>query len=314
MRRVLRTSDPDIVAEGPARPPVTIPRLVEMKAGREPIVMVTAYDYPSARAAERAGVDMVLVGDSGAQVVLGHGSTVEVTTDEMLVLASAVRRGVRTAFVVCDLPFGSTEVSDEQAVTTALRFVKEAGADAVKLEGGGPARLSRIRALVSAGIPVVGHVGLTPQTAVSLGGLRAQGRTAASAAQVVRDALAVQDAGACALVVEAVPADIVAVFLPGTRIPVIGIGAGPADGQVLVLHDLLGITEGPTAAFVKRYAAIGDGMRAGIAAYADEVRRSVFPGPEHGYAAGADALPAAEREFARWKAEDDDRHRETAEG
>lgn len=281
-----------------SRPSVTLHRLAELKAAGEPIVMVTAYDYPSARVAERAGVDIVLVGDSGAQVVLGHGSTVEVTTDEMLVLAGAVRRGTRSAFVVCDVPFGSTEVSDEQAVATALRFVKEAGADAIKLEGGSEARLSRIRAIVAAGIPVVGHVGLTPQTAVALGGLRAQGRTADSAARLVTDALAVQAAGASMLVIEAVPAEVVAVVLPALQIPVIGIGAGPADGQVLVLHDLLGITEGRTAAFVKRYATIGDGMVAGVRAYAEDVRGRGFPGPEHGYPAEAEAVAAARAALA----------------
>ena len=277
---------------------VTLQRLAEMKAQREPIVMVTAYDYPTARTAEQAGVDMVLVGDSGAQVVLGHDSTVSVTVDEMLVLAGAVRRGVSSAFVVCDLPFGSTEVSDEQAIATAVRFVKEAGADAVKLEGGGEARLSRIRAIAEAGIPVVAHVGLTPQTAVALGGLRAQGRTAESAARIVREALAVQDAGASVLVIEAVPSDVVDVVLPALEIPVIGIGAGPADGQVLVVNDVLGITEGRTASFVKRYATVGDDMVAGVAAYAREVREGVFPGAEHGYSASDEAVAAARAELA----------------
>ena len=277
---------------------VTLQRLAEMKAQREPIVMVTAYDYPTARTAEQAGVDMVLVGDSGAQVVLGHDSTVSVTVDEMLVLAGAVRRGVSSAFVVCDLPFGSTEVSDEQAIATAVRFVKEAGADAVKLEGGGEARLSRIRAIAEAGIPVVAHVGLTPQTAVALGGLRAQGRTAESAARIVREALAVQDAGASVLVIEAVPSDVVAVVLPELEIPVIGIGAGPADGQVLVVHDVLGITEGRTASFVKRYGTVGDDMVAGVSAYAREVREGVFPGAEHGYSANDEAIAAARAELA----------------
>ena len=279
------------------RAQVTLQRLAEMKARREPIVMVTAYDYPTARTAEQAEVDMVLVGDSGAQVVLGHDSTVAVTVEEMLVLAGAVRRGVQSAFVVCDLPFGSTEVSDEQAIATAVRFVKEAGADAVKLEGGGDARLSRIRAIAEAGIPVVAHVGLTPQTAVALGGLRAQGRTAESAARIVREALAVQDAGASVLVIEAVPADVAAVVLPALEIPVIGIGAGPADGQVLVIHDLLGITEGKTAAFVKRYGAIGPDMVAGVAAYAREVRAGAFPGAEHGYSATEAAIAAARAEL-----------------
>ncbi|WP_426323693.1 3-methyl-2-oxobutanoate hydroxymethyltransferase [Microbacterium sp. E-13] len=279
------------------RAQVTLQRLAEMKAQREPIVMVTAYDYPTARTAEQAEVDMVLVGDSAAQVVLGHDSTVTVTVDEMLVLAGAVRRGVTSAFLVCDLPFGSTEVSDEQAVVTAVRFVKEAGADAVKLEGGGEARLSRIRAIAQAGIPVVAHVGLTPQTAVALGGLRAQGRTAESAARIVREALAVQDAGASVVVIEAVPADVAAVVLPALDIPVIGIGAGPADGQVLVIHDLLGITEGKTAAFVKRYGAIGPDMVAAVEAYAREVRGGVFPGAEHVYSASEAAVDAARGEL-----------------
>lgn len=273
-----------------------------MKANREPIVMVTAYDFPSARAAERAGVDLVLVGDSGAQVMLGHDSTVAVTLDEMLVLASAARRGTSTALLVCDVPFGSTELSDEQAVATAIRFVKEAGADAVKIEGAGPERLSRIRAITAAGIPCVGHIGLTPQTATALGGLRAQGRTEGQAARVVRDALAVEEAGAVALVIEAVPAEVAAVVLPELRLPVIGIGAGDADGQVLVLHDLVGITEGRTAAFVKRYGEVGDAMVAAIAAYAEEVRDGRFPGPEHRYGARPEAVEAAGAELARVRA------------
>jgi len=278
------------------RSQVTLRTFAEMKAAGEPIVMVTAYDYPTARVAEEAGVDMVLVGDSGAQVVLGHSSTVGVTVDEMIVLAAAVRRGVRTAFVVCDLPFGSTEVSDEQAVATAIRFVHEAGADAVKLEGGGEARLSRIRAIVDAGIPVVAHVGLTPQTAVALGGLRAQGRTVESAARFAREALAVEQAGASLLVIEAVPADVVDAVVPAIGIPVIGIGAGRADGQVLVMHDLLGITQGKVATFVKQYATIGPDMVAGVAAYAAEVRSGAFPATEHGYAASTDAVAAARAE------------------
>ncbi|MGW9022449.1 3-methyl-2-oxobutanoate hydroxymethyltransferase [Leucobacter chromiiresistens] len=279
-------------------PQVTIPALEQKRERREPIVMVTAYDYPGARAAERAGVDMVLVGDSAAQVVLGYGSTVPVTTDEMLVLARAVRRGTETAFLVCDVPFGSTEVSDAQAVETSVRFAKEAGADAVKLEGGSAPRLSRIRAIVAAGIPVVAHLGLTPQTATALGGLRAQGRTGATAARLVREARGVQEAGAFCLVVEAVPAELTALLREELRIPIIGIGAGEADGQVLVAHDLLGITEGRTAKFVKRYASIGDDAAAAIAAYADEVRSSAFPAPEHRYAATPEALEAARAELA----------------
>ncbi len=274
-------------------PKVTIPSLLERGRTGEAIVMVTAYDFPGARAAERAGVDMVLVGDSGAQVVLGYPSTAEVTVDEMLTLAKAVRRGTESAFLVCDVPFGSTEQSDAQAVATAVRFVKEAGADAVKLEGGGAAQLSRIGAIVAAGIPVVGHVGLTPQTATALGGLRAQGRTEASAARVVEEAIGVQRAGAFCVVAEAVPTEVTAVLREALEIPVIGIGAGPAEGQVLVLHDLLGVTEGRTAKFVKRYGSIGDDTVAAISAYAADVRSGGFPGLEHQYTASPEAVAAA---------------------
>lgn len=275
---------------------VTLRRLRELAEAGTPLVMITAYDYASGRVAERAGVDLVLVGDSGAQVVLGHPDTTSVTLDEMLTLSKAVRRALQTPLLVCDLPFGSTEVSDQQAVATSIRFVHEAGAEAVKIEGANPARLSRLRAIVEAGIPVVGHVGLTPQTATALGGLRAQGRTSDEAVRVARDALAVQEAGAFLLVIEAVPADVVDEIRRALRIPVIGIGAGAADGQVLVQHDLLGITEGRAPVFVKRYAALGDAMVAGVEAYAQEVREGDFPASEHTYPAAADAA-AAVREF-----------------
>jgi 3-methyl-2-oxobutanoate hydroxymethyltransferase len=275
------------------RLPVTLPRLTEMKRLGEPIVMVTAYDFPSARAAEAAGVDMVLVGDSGAMTVLGYPSTVAVETDELLVLARAVRRGLRTPFLVGDLPFGSYEISDEQAVRTAFRFAKEAGCDAVKLEGGGETSAARARAIVNAGIPVMGHVGLTPQTATALGGYRAQGRSAAAAGKVAREALALQDAGCFALVFEAIPSQVAETIMQRMEIPVIGIGAGPAtDGQVLVFHDLLGIREGIGARFVKRYASLQDEMVAGVAAYAEDVRVGRYPEPRHGYGIEAEELEA----------------------
>ena len=266
------------------RLPVTLPRLAEMKRLGDPIVMVTAYDFPSARAAEAAGVDVVLVGDSGAMTVLGHPSTVGVELDEMLMLARAARRGLRTPLLVGDLPFGSYEISDEQAIATALRFVREAGCDAVKLEGGGPASCARARAIVAAGIPVMGHVGLTPQTATALGGYRAQGRTADSAARVAADALALQEAGCFSIVFEAIPADVAELLMERIEVPVIGIGAGPAtDGQVLVFHDLLGIRDGLGARFVKRYANLQDEMVAGVAAFVEDVRLRRYPAPEHGY-------------------------------
>src|ERR1700716_3151498 len=184
--------------------PMTLPRLAEKKRLGEPIVMATAYDYPSAQIAEEAGVDVVLVGDSGAMTVLGYPSTVPVSTEEMLMIASAVRRGLKTPLLVGDLPFGSYEASDEQAISTAQRFIKEAGCDAVKLEGGG-ASVSRAHAIARAGIPVMGHVGLTPQTATALGGSKAQGRTADRALDVARDALALQEAGCFSIVFEAIP-------------------------------------------------------------------------------------------------------------
>jgi 3-methyl-2-oxobutanoate hydroxymethyltransferase len=263
--------------------PMTLPRLAEKKRLGEPIVMLTAYDFPSAQVAQEAAVDVVLVGDSGAMTVLGYPSTVPVSTDEMLMLAAAVRRGLRTPLLVGDLPFGSYEGSDEQAIATAQRFVKEAGCDAVKLEGGGTS-VQRARAIVQAGIPVMGHVGLTPQTATALGGYRAQGRTADRALQVARDALALQEAGCFSIVFEAIPAAVADALMPHLEIPVIGIGAGAAtDGQVLVFHDLLGIYDGHAPRFAKRYEEIKAQMVAGVAHYAEDVRTRGFPGPEHAY-------------------------------
>jgi 3-methyl-2-oxobutanoate hydroxymethyltransferase len=272
------------VPESLDRPlPMTLPRLAEKKRLGEPIVMVTAYDYPSAQVAEEAGVDVVLVGDSGAMTVLGYPSTVPVSIDEMLMLAAATRRGLSTPLLVGDLPFGSYETSDEQAIATAQRFVKEAGCDAVKLERGGTS-VQRARAIVEAGIPVIGHLGLTPQTATALGGYRAQGRSAEAALAVGRDALALQAAGCFALVLEAIPAAVTAELMDQLQIPVIGIGAGPAtDGQVLVFHDLLGIHDGHVARFAKRYADVRAHMVAGVAEYAAEVRARAFPAPEHVY-------------------------------
>ena len=270
------------------RPAVTLSRLAEKKALGEPIVMVTAYDYPSAQVAEAAGVDVVLVGDSGAMTVLGYPSTVPVAVDEMLMLAGAARRGLTTPLLVGDLPFGSYEVSNEQAIATAQRFVKEAGCDAVKLERGGSSA-DRAHAIVEAGIPVMGHVGLTPQTATALGGYRSQGRTAERALEVTRDALALQEAGCFAIVFEAVPAELTETVMPQIDVPVIGIGAGPAtDGQVLVFHDLLGIYDGHAARFVKRYANVRQAMIDGVAAFAEDVRERRYPEPEHGYTMAPD--------------------------
>jgi 3-methyl-2-oxobutanoate hydroxymethyltransferase len=270
--------------------PMTLPRLAEKKRLGEAIVMVTAYDYPSAQVAEEAGVDVVLVGDSGAMTVLGYPSTVPVSTDEMLMLAGAVRRGCTSPLLVGDLPFGSYEGSDEQAIATAQRFIKEAGCDAVKLERGGTS-VQRAQAIVGAGIPVMGHVGLTPQTATALGGHKAQGRTAEQALGVARDALALQHAGCFAIVFEAIPAAVATDVCERLEVPVIGIGAGAGtDGQVLVFHDLLGIYDGHVARFVKRYGEVKASMVAGVAEYAADVRNGVFPAPEHTYSIDEDEL------------------------
>ena len=267
------------------REPMTLPRLAEMKRKGEPIVMVTAYDYPSARVAEEAGVDIVLVGDTAAMVVLGYDATTPVGMDEMVTMAAAVRRGLETPLLIGDMPFGSYERSNEHAIENAQRFVREAGCDAVKLERGGPS-VDRARAIVSSGIPVMGHVGLTPQSASALGGFKAQGKTAEAAAQIARDAAALEAAGCFAIVFEAVPAAVADALMPRIEVPVIGIGAGlSTDGQVLVFHDLLGINTGHAPKFVKRYADIHDRMVAGVRAYADEVRGRRFPDAEHVYSA-----------------------------
>ena len=274
----------------PSRPPVTLMKLAEKRALGEPIVMVTAYDHPSALAVEAAEVDMVLVGDSAANNVLGYPDTVPITVEELLMLSAAVRRGLKTPLLIGDLPFGSYEASDAQAIATAHRFIKEAGCDAVKLEGGG-AMAERARAIVRAGVPVMGHVGLTPQTATALGGYRAQGRTAERARQVLEDAQALQEAGCFSIVFEAIPSKVTDAIMEHMEIPVIGIGAGGStDGQVLVLHDLLGIHDGFKPKFVKRYADVKAEMVRGVREYAEDVRTRAFPAPEHAYGIAPEEL------------------------
>jgi 3-methyl-2-oxobutanoate hydroxymethyltransferase len=272
------------------RPAITLTKLAEKKALGEPIAMVTAYDFPSAQVAEEAGVDVVLVGDSGAMTVLGYTSTLPVTLDELLMLAAAVRRGLSTPLLVGDMPFGSYEASNELAILNAQRFIKEAGVDAVKLERGGSS-IERSRAIVEAGIPVMGHVGLTPQSATALGGYRSQGRTAERAIEVMHDAIGLQEAGAFSIVFEAIPSPLSEAIMPRMRIPVIGIGAGGAtDGQVLVFHDLLGIYAGHKARFVKEYANVREQMIEGVRAFAEDVRARRYPEPEHGYTMAPDEV------------------------
>jgi 3-methyl-2-oxobutanoate hydroxymethyltransferase len=270
---------------------ISLPELREMKRQRRPIVMITAYDYPSGRIVDAAGVDLVLVGDSAANVVLGHASTVPATMDEMTMLTAAVSRAVTHALLVGDLPFMSYQVSDAEAVTNAGRLIKLGGADVVKLEGAGPS-LERVQALVAAGIGVMGHLGLTPQTATSMGGHKAQGRQADAAKRLFRDAIALEQAGCFALVLEAVPEPVATAISRRLEIPTIGIGSGGGtDGQVLVLHDMLGIRgDGPEPRFVKRYAEVGELMATAVAAYAEEVRSHAYPGDEHTYSIDDDQL------------------------
>ena len=265
--------------------------LTRMKARGEPIVMVTAYDAPSARHAARAGVDCILVGDSAAMTMLGHDSTVPITVAEMVMLTQAVRRGAPGAFVIADLPFGSYQLSIDQAVATAVTFVKDAGADAVKLERAGTS-LPRIASIVAEGIAVVGHVGLTPQTATALGGYTAQGRTAERAHDVISDATSLEAAGCFAIVLEAIPSAVASRITRALRVPTIGIGAGSGcDGQVLVWHDLLGLAEGHVPRFVKRYADLSHEVDMALARYVADVRTRAFPGTEHEY-----SMPAGEIE------------------
>jgi 3-methyl-2-oxobutanoate hydroxymethyltransferase len=283
------TTRPDTTGKLP------LTELAEMKRRGEPIVMVTAYDAPGGRLADAAGVDVVLVGDSAAMTVLGHDSTVPATMDEMLILTRAVTRGARRPLVVADMPFGSFQVSDEAALENAIQFVKEAGADAVKVEGAGPT-VSRVRALVGAGIPVMGHVGLTPQSATMLGGFKAQGRTAVRARALLDGALELERAGCFAVVLEAVPSAVAARITAALEVPTIGIGAGrDCDGQVLVYHDLLGLYDGRAPRFVKRYADLARDIGRALEEFAADVRSGAFPEEQHTYAMPEDELRLFEK-------------------
>jgi 3-methyl-2-oxobutanoate hydroxymethyltransferase len=277
---------------------IGLSELAALKRDGTPIVMVTAYDHPSARLADAAGVDIVFTGDSAANNVLGYADTTPISMDEMVMLARAARRGTHRAFFMVDMPLGAFQVSDEDAVRNAVRLVKETGAEAVKIEGAGP-MLSRARAIVGAGIPVMGHIGLTPQTATALGGYKAQGRTAAKARQLYTDALALQAAGCFAIVLEAVPARIAEAITRALRIPTIGIGAGAeCDGQVLVWHDLLGINDHEMPRFVKQYAHVGAVIRDALERFTADVRSGAFPTDEHAYRISAEELRLFESEVA----------------
>jgi 3-methyl-2-oxobutanoate hydroxymethyltransferase len=260
---------------------VTMPALLEMKRQGKPISALTAYDYATSRLVDEAGIDLVLVGDSLAMVVLGHENTLAVTVDEMLHHTRAVRRAVRRALLVADMPFGSYHGSVAEGVANAVRFVKEGGAEAVKVEG---ARVELVRALVAAEIPVVGHLGLTPQSVHRMGGYRVQGRSAETGLQLKADALALAEAGAGALVLEGIPRELAAAITEELSIPTIGIGAGPdCDGQILVFHDLVNLTFAPAAKFVRRYADASALIRSAVEQYREDVEHRVFPSDEESY-------------------------------
>jgi len=268
---------------------LTVGDLTALKQQRQKITMITAYDAPSARFADTAGIDAILVGDSAAMTVFGYDQTTAITLDDMLLLARAARRGTTRALLVADMPFGSVQVSDAETVANAVRFVKEAGVDAVKVEGAG-SMTRRIAAVIDAGIPVVGHIGLTPQSANQLGGYKPQGRTADAAAQLLDDAAALQGAGCVAIVLEAIPPPVAATITRSLTIPTIGIGAGvDCDGQVLVWHDMLGLGASADGTFkvpkfVKQYAELGGEIVKAVQAYIADVQSGRFPETRHTYA------------------------------
>jgi len=279
---------------------ITVPSILERKSGISSqnsspakIACLTAYDYPTARLLDEAGVDVLLVGDSLAMVVLGYESTLPVTMEEMLMCTRAVRRGTRRALLVADMPYGSYHDEPAEAVRNAVRFVKEAGAEAVKIEGG-ERRIELIARLVDAEIPVMGHIGLTPQSVNAVGGFRVQGKSEEAAEQVMRDARAVEAAGAFSIVLESIPRGLAAHITSTLRIPTIGIGAGPdCDGQILVTHDLLGLSFGHKPKFARRYAEVGEIVSRAAADYCRDVQQGSFPSDEESYHSRAEQQAGA---------------------
>jgi 3-methyl-2-oxobutanoate hydroxymethyltransferase len=263
--------------------PLTVPDLAAMKAARRRIVMLTCYDAAFARLLETADVDVLLVGDSVNQVLAGQETTLSATLEQMIYHAASVRRGVRRSLVFVDLPFLTYQVSVTEAIRNAGRILQESGAHGVKLEGGQP-MAETVRALTDRGIPVIGHLGLTPQSVNALGGYRVQGRGTGAPDRLLADARALEQAGACAIVLELLPAPLARRISESLTIPTIGIGAGPGcDGQVLVLHDMLGLNEGFSPKFLKRYAELGEAVRAAVRSYGEDVRNGRYPGPEHSF-------------------------------
>jgi 3-methyl-2-oxobutanoate hydroxymethyltransferase len=278
---------------------ITVPAILERKLRGEKITCLTAYEYSTARLVDEAGIELILVGDSLAQVMLGYDSTVPVTVDEMLHHLKAVRRGVRRALVIVDLPFGAYHVSTERALENSIRFVKEGGAEAVKFEGGRE-RAALVRKLVEAQIPVVGHIGLTPQSVHSMGGYRVQGRTLETANELLADAEALEEAGAFALVLEGIPRELAALITRRLRIPTIGIGAGPdCDGQVLVFHDLVGLSYVPTPKFVRRYVNLREMLHQALVNFRADVNEGCYPDDHESYHWTAEVREQFEKETAR---------------
>lgn len=265
------------------REKITIPKLYEMKAKGEPITWLTAYDYPTALLMDRAGIEMILVGDSVGMTMLGYQTTLPVTMEQMITFTAAVCRAVKYAFVIGDMPYMSYQASIEEAIRNAGRFMAECGTDAVKLEGG--ARVANIvEAITNAGIPVMGHIGLTPQSYTQLGGYKAQGRTAEAARQIIKDAKILEEAGAFAILLECIPAEVARIITERAKVPILGLGSGSyVDGQLLIVHDMLGLFERFVPKFVKRYADLSPILLEAFTHYIEDVKSRRFPQPEHFY-------------------------------
>lgn len=265
------------------RKKVTIHTLMKKMREQEPITWLTAYDYPTAQFEEKAGIDIILVGDSIGMTIFGYDSTLPVTMDLLIPHTQAVRKGAPTAFLVGDMPYMTYQISPQEAIRNAGRFMAECGCDAVKLEGGREV-IDTVKALIKATIPVVGHLGLTPQSIAMLGGFKAQGRNADTAVRIIEDAQALEEAGVCFILLEAIPPEVSKVITQNANVPIIGIGAGPhVDGQCLIVHDMLGMFEAFTPKFVKKYANIGEQIVQAMEAFKEDVNEGAFPGPEHCY-------------------------------
>jgi 3-methyl-2-oxobutanoate hydroxymethyltransferase len=288
-------SDRTIKKEIDMRKKTTIHTLMKKMRDREPITWLTAYDYPTAQLEEKAEIDIILVGDSIGMTIFGYDSTLPVTMDLLIPHTQAVRKGAPTAFLVGDMPYMTYQISPQEAIRNAGRFMAECGCDAVKLEGGREV-IDTVKALIKATIPVVGHLGLTPQSIAMLGGFKAQGRDADTAIHIIEDAKALEEAGVCFILLEAIPPEVSKVIMQNAQVPIIGIGAGPhVDGQCLIVHDMLGMFEAFTPKFVKKYANVGEQIVQALEAFKKDVNEGAFPGPEHCYGMPEEEVQKLER-------------------